>query len=291
MLVLLRVSVGWHFLYQGVWKLENPTFSSRGFLSHAKGPLADEFHKLIPDYDGRQRLDDEHRLGALNNYHSSFSKHFKLGPEQKEAAERVLVHRKAQVEQYFADYQEDIDTYWHEWDLLERAKQEPSRNMPFEQRRNWNKESELRGRAGVWGTDLEKMADEFKQDLDRLLDEDQRQRGNIPQPLTSTFDMDDLITFSNIVIGVCLIVGLFTRLAALCGGVFMGLVVLAQPDWPGLYPPPHPLAGHSLIVNKEFIEMMALFVLATTRVGRWGGLDFFVHHLLVRPVFGRKAAT
>ena len=76
----------------------------------------------------------------------------------------------------------------------------------------------------------------------------------------------------------------------MAGALFLLQVVLAQPDWPGLYPPPHPSAGRSLIVNKEFVEMMALFALALTPVGRWGGLDFFVHHLVVRPLFGKKEA-
>jgi hypothetical protein len=67
--------------------------------------------------------------------------------------------------------------------------------------------------------------------------------------------------------------------------------VLAQPDWPGLFPVPHPAVGHSLFVNKEFVEMMALFALATTRVGRWGGLDFFIHYLFVRPLFGKREST
>ena len=37
---------------------------------------------------------------------------------------------------------------------------------------------------------------------------------------------------------------------------------------------------------NQFVEMFALFTLATTTVGRWGGLDFFIHYLLVRPCCG-----
>jgi hypothetical protein len=58
-----------------------------------------------------------------------------------------------------------------------------------------------------------------------------------------------------------------------------------------LYPAPPPSAGRTFLVGKEFIEMLAMFVLATTPVGRWGGLDFFIHHLVVRPIFGRKETT
>ena len=91
-----------------------------------------------------------------------------------------------------------------------------------------------------------------------------------------------------VAIGVALIIGLFSRLAAFGGAVFLLQIVLAQPAWPGIYPPPHPSAGNALIVNKEFIEMMALFALATLPVGRWAGLDFFIHYLLVKPVYRQE---
>jgi hypothetical protein len=42
--------------------------------------------------------------------------------------------------------------------------------------------------------------------------------------------------------------------------------------------------GHALIVDKNFVEMIALLTLAATSVGRWGGLDFFVYHWLGRPI-------
>ncbi|MFN8258935.1 MAG: DoxX family membrane protein [Bacteroidales bacterium] len=37
MLVLLRLSIGWHFLYEGVVKISNPDWSALGFLMDSKG--------------------------------------------------------------------------------------------------------------------------------------------------------------------------------------------------------------------------------------------------------------
>jgi uncharacterized membrane protein YphA (DoxX/SURF4 family) len=82
--------------------------------------------------------------------------------------------------------------------------------------------------------------------------------------------------------------GLFTRFFCLAGGVFLASILLSQPAWPTIYPPLPPSAGHSLVVNKEFIEMIAMLALATTPVGRWAGLDFFIHNLLIRPFFSAK---
>lgn len=100
--------------------------------------------------------------------------------------------------------------------------------------------------------------------------------------------LETLTTYGLMTIGLCLMVGLFTRLAALAGaGFLLTAVILAQVAWPGYYPQLPPSAGHSLIVNKEVIEMLALIALAGTAVGRWGGLDFLVHHLVTLPVVGK----
>ncbi len=47
--VILRVLVGWHFLYEGVAKLTSPTWSAAGFLKQARGPLAGIFHWMAGD--------------------------------------------------------------------------------------------------------------------------------------------------------------------------------------------------------------------------------------------------
>ena len=60
-LVLLRTLIGWHFAYEGYFKLLNPAwsrdgaplerFSSVGYLRNASGPLGDLFHSLArPDW-------------------------------------------------------------------------------------------------------------------------------------------------------------------------------------------------------------------------------------------------
>jgi len=38
-IVLMRVLIGWHFLYEGVIKLYNPDWTSFGYLATAQGPL------------------------------------------------------------------------------------------------------------------------------------------------------------------------------------------------------------------------------------------------------------
>lgn len=42
-LILLRIFIGWHFLYEGIAKLMNPYWTSAGFLSESKGFLSGFF--------------------------------------------------------------------------------------------------------------------------------------------------------------------------------------------------------------------------------------------------------
>ncbi len=45
-LALLRVLIGWHFLYEGLAKLLQANWSAASFLLQSRGPLADFFRRL-----------------------------------------------------------------------------------------------------------------------------------------------------------------------------------------------------------------------------------------------------
>ena len=45
-ITVLRVFVGWHFLYEGIAKLTAPSWSAAGYLKQARGPLAELFRWL-----------------------------------------------------------------------------------------------------------------------------------------------------------------------------------------------------------------------------------------------------
>jgi hypothetical protein len=75
-LVLLRLAIGWHFLYEGYHKVHSlavgpvqrdgrtvPPFSSAGYFSEARGPLGDVMRQAIGDPD--QRLLERLTLAPL----------------------------------------------------------------------------------------------------------------------------------------------------------------------------------------------------------------------------------
>jgi uncharacterized membrane protein YphA (DoxX/SURF4 family) len=329
-LVLLRLTIGWHFCYQGLVKLEDPQFSSAAFLSQAKGPLGDIYRSLLGDWDGRIKLAKDNRselLKRFDDYLSKFNDRYKLGPEQMATAQQMAAARKEQTKAFLEENEQEIDTYLHDLERLAAAKDSPSGAFqapaapkeaapaaagdatphlpkpsmtwsfpPFQQKRVWDKQTELQGQLKGWLRELDSYFAAFQQDLQNSLDDDQRVRaGNAQEVLSappSQIDqVDKIVSYGVTAIGVCLLAGLFTRLASFTGALFLLSIILAQPDWPGLYPSPHPSVGHSLFVNKEFVMMMAMFALATTRVGRWGGLDFFIHYCFIRPLFGRKESV
>jgi uncharacterized membrane protein YphA (DoxX/SURF4 family) len=83
---------------------------------------------------------------------------------------------------------------------------------------------------------------------------------------------DFLVKWGLVVIGGCLLLGLLTRTACVGGALFLLMFYLAMPPFPGLLENPR-AEGHYLYINKNLIEMLALLTLATTRSGRWVGLD------------------
>lgn len=151
----------------------------------------------------------------------------------------------------------------------------------------------------VWKTNLDKLHREtdtlrieLLQDLNKpmknalklaedwRLTKSQRDKGGLPEPQEKRWlDWINTITMWGLTaVGVCLLLGLFTRTACLGGAALLLLFYLAMPPFPWL--PLNPRAeGHYLFINKNLIELLALLALATTRSGRWLGLDGLIQFL------------
>jgi len=112
----------------------------------------------------------------------------------------------------------------------------------------------------------------FGEQVGVVLTQEQLSAGALPPEKSQTW----LVDWSNMIcltaIGVCLILGLFTRLAALGGVGMLAMFYFCMPPWPGLEAN-MTAEGHALIVNKNMVEAIALLVIATSHVGRWWGLD------------------
>jgi len=87
--------------------------------------------------------------------------------------------------------------------------------------------------------------------------------------------VDFLNTWGLIAIGLGLILGLFTKAAAISGAILLLVYYLNNPPLIGLeYTVP--TEGSYLIISKTLIESMALVALAVFPSGSFAGLDIFV---------------
>jgi len=88
---------------------------------------------------------------------------------------------------------------------------------------------------------------------------------------------DAVVAVGLTVIGGLLILGFLTRTACVLGALFLiGFYVAA----PALLGVPEPLRAEGYpFVNKNIVEAVALLALATTRSGRWAGVDALLYYL------------
>jgi len=80
------------------------------------------------------------------------------------------------------------------------------------------------------------------------------------------------------IVGLLLILGLFTRFASVAGIGFLVLFYFANPPFVGYFYS-LPTEGSYLIVNKNLVELCALVVILVTGSGRFAGLDRILHAL------------
>ncbi|WP_236622191.1 hypothetical protein [Novipirellula maiorica] len=90
MLVLLRLSVGWHFYTEGMEKYTSGNWTAKPFFANAKGPFAEHFRGLVWDNEGKIRLDRERVDQEWKWQWALISDHYKFDGKQKSPSPRRL---------------------------------------------------------------------------------------------------------------------------------------------------------------------------------------------------------
>jgi uncharacterized membrane protein YphA (DoxX/SURF4 family) len=112
-LVLLRLAIGWHFLFEGVEKLNSDSWTSEVYLREASGPAAPLFHWLAGDplverltplpheSDEGRTPDQQFFPPALARdwqaYFDAFVAYYELDPQQRELAQAKWEQAKGQT--------------------------------------------------------------------------------------------------------------------------------------------------------------------------------------------------
>ena len=115
---------------------------------------------------------------------------------------------------------------------------------------------------------------DLKREAVKLLDQQQLAIGPVSELITQMSKINNLTIWSLIVLGGLLIAGFCSRLSAFVAAGLLLSFYLAMPPWPGIagiqaLPGPE----HSLIVNKNLIEVIALLAIAALPTGKWFGID------------------
>ncbi len=284
MLVLLRLNIGWHFFSEGVKHYSDPQWTSEPVLRSAKGPLAPMYQAYLPDFHGFSRLlhqetnpEESHAVQAWvdevqqdwDSYRQKFSSHFGLDEAQQKRALAVMQDYQAKIREWATDNKDALVTHVHEWKRKEATRELPASDTPFQKKRVAEKQAALAGEANGWQSELKKVERDYENALTSLLDANQRTRPQLSHAAAAPIrQVDTMMTYGILLIGLLLILGLFTRTAALAGAAFLLSVVMTQPFW----------VSETQPTFNQFVEMFALLTLATTQVGRWAGLDFFLAH-------------
>jgi len=290
----LRIAIGWHFHTEGLEKVNSyrkgKPFSAEGFLRASTGPLAPYFRGLIPDVNGLAKLDPDRLKESWSDDVIRISNHFGFTNEQSEKARAELKNSTQAADFWFHDREnlEKRQKYYHDLAAVQKVERNPLA-LSFERERAAEKRKELETDRKELLKELDAQGSALREAVAKLATPEQLASAGPPSTPWTTLDRINLLTTVGVLlIGLCLILGLFTRFAALGAAVFLLQIYLSMPPWPGL--PLGPKAeGHYFIVDKNLVEMLACLSLMCLPTGQWVGLDALLFGRFARARAARRA--
>ena len=254
------MGIGWHFYREGNKKLQSATFTSKYFLLQAKGPWAETFHELVPDRFGESSLDRDRIVtewDALDRRWES-----RWSDEQKAKAKKARRQRQEQLDEFLAYLGSDLTEHRQAVTLWRERQSARDAGISFRRERQWDQESKLIQKATPWVAEVQEIEAAYARDLQGISGEP-----TVDAAGGKTW-VDHSVTWVTLGVGVLLLLGLFTRLASLTGAGFLLSVMATQPFW---------ISGTDQTYGYyQFVEILALLLLAVVGAGRFWGLDYFL---------------
>lgn len=292
LIVLLRVAIGWHLCYEGLSKIAslggNRPFTAEYYLRASTGPLADRFADLVDDRYGFDALDEQKQTAKWDAVVASAAELYAYDADQLAKMREKLKELTDKLSTYLRDAGTQKKIREYEARLV-RVREHSSQPMSTFERAEWQKEqAEVEASRRSLVGPVQEWTSELKRTLQTTATPNQLaavRPWDAAKQWTHLEWIDATTMYGLAGFGALLIVGLFTRTAALGAACLLALFYLSMPPLPGLPPPPN-AEGNYLIVNKNLIELLACLMLATTQSGVWGGLDALIRGLVTRPLFG-----
>jgi uncharacterized membrane protein YphA (DoxX/SURF4 family) len=286
MLVLLRLSIGWHFYSEGIEKVQSGTFDTAPYFAISRGPFAENFRQLVWDGEGHLRRDVKQTKQWWAQFRDRAGRHYGFSEDQTKLAQLNYSNAVLRLEKVLEDSASDLQEYDLGLTRMAALNQDDVRDGVTSlggQRETIRRE--LVNQARPIFVQIDAVWDNYEESQNALASEEQKQEyrrlsmGKPPIGLMDSYRINQIVPYFDVAVGICLLLGFFTPVAALAAAVFLGSVVLGQ------YPP----ATGPTSTNYQLIECMACLVLAGTGAGRFAGLDFFLH-LIVRKVWGSPSS-
>lgn len=322
-LLALRLAIGWHFLFEGLHKINshiigpsetNKPFTSEPYFRASPTYLGEMLQKQFHDPEltiqSYLRTDPEYYSFALAAIHSAKGAElvkFCPHPAREELASLIdavastlpdsptrqqqAVDRIQQAQIRYTRWVYGLDSRPAKLKFVtgDLTLSVPQRLAHIENLDNQIREAEDRRDAGLGksnGVELKRVAElrneryaaqsDLARDAKAFLAELKKDLTGKDWPnevIQSRGEQIDQITMWFIaVVGACILIGLFTRLACLFAAGFLIVTYLIHPPFPW-YPLPPNTEGNPIFINKNVIECLALLVLACYPTGRWLGLD------------------
>lgn len=241
-----------------------------------KEPVPIEFPPHSPYYDWADRIEDGWRTS-----HDDFVIIPGLSEDQIAAAANALNFRHQQLADYLESQTDAIAEWEHELYRLQQMQNEAgSVSLPFLGTRISEKAAETKAASGAWIAQVRSIEDAYKGDLREILTVEQAEdpatsklvdEALVDEDARKLHQLNVAVTALIIGTGVCLLLGLFTRVAAVAGIAFLLSVIATQPPW---------VAGsNNPVFYFQLVEIAAFAVIFAASAGRYAGLDYFISRI------------
>jgi len=244
--------------------------------------LAAPIEKPQSDHDKQQnalRADFQQALDIVNQRQSRLSFKERMRASLLGDPDRAGVDNQKQKGTVDEHWMGEIDKYRLRLEAYEKNLRAADQDFRYE---HLNKlAAEIRQLRSDLVGPIKALESDLHDRARRLLTPEQLALGPVPAAVSRVRSLSLTTIWSLLIIGGLLIVGLFTRTAAVAGALLLTSFYLVVPPWPGVEQPLGP--EHNLIVNKNAIEALALLAVACLPTGRWFGLDGMAA-MLVRKI-------
>ena len=255
-------------------------FSSTSFLDSAKGPFSGSFQAMLWDTDGKIRLcyqsssqssgwsepsyDTKAVADHWKSYQADVIAYQRLEGNSAKAAVGIVNRRVDQLNEFFKVNHDDVIQLFNQMERREiQLKTEAMSGVTSLWAQGLQLEYAIQSSRAPMLSSIDLIWEGLQRELNALGTRAPLPLGKINAPPIAANQLDRFIPWFDIVVGMCLLLGLCTPVAALAGAGFLLSVILSQfPGSAGAQP-----------TYYQTIEMCALLVIVFTGAGKHVSLD------------------